>query len=71
MSFGGCFDYQRVKEEIDCGMASREENCRCGGEGEWGGWILSDYDTWHHCPLHYNGQEHPEVAMERMENPNE
>lgn len=29
-----------------------EHNC--------GGWILSDFDTWHKCSLHYKDQPHPE-----------
>ena len=37
---------------------------KCDGEGytqaPCGGWILSDFDTFHHCPMHYNGQQHPE-----------
>lgn len=31
--------------------------CPCGG----GGWVLSDWDTWHTCPVHHNGQQHPEA----------
>lgn len=34
------------------------EDCRCHG----GGWILSEVDTWHHCPDHYTGQAHPDDA---------
>jgi len=30
--------------------------CRCRGNG----WALSEVDTWHRCPVHYNGQPHPE-----------
>lgn len=33
-----------------------EDQCRCNG----GGWILSDVDTWHHCPDHFKGQAHPD-----------
>ena len=25
-----------------------------------GGWQLTAFDSWHTCPLHYKGQEHPE-----------
>ena len=36
----------------------------CSGQGytqePCGGWILSDFDTWHHCPLHHTNQSHPE-----------
>lgn len=31
------------------------DTCRCSG-----GWLLSDYDTFHKCPTHYEGQPHPE-----------
>lgn len=32
-------------------------HCLCGGSG----WALSDVDTWHQCPFHYQGnQPHPE-----------
>jgi hypothetical protein len=34
------------------------KHCACRG----GGWMLSDYDTWHKCPIHYDGQRHPEQA---------
>ena len=37
--------------------------CRCHG----GGWMLSDFDSWHMCPAHYEGQEHPETACQRMQ----
>lgn len=32
------------------------EKCPCQG----GGWILSEFDTWHQCPDHYKGHRHPE-----------
>ena len=32
------------------------DHCRCHG----GGWALSEVDTWHKCPIHYDGQRHPE-----------
>ncbi len=32
------------------------ERCGCRGSG----WWLSDLDTFHKCPCHYNGQRHPE-----------
>ena len=36
---------------------SREdrEECPCSGHG----WIMSDFDTWHECPVHFQGQRHP------------
>ena len=33
------------------------ENCGCRGYG----WLLSDFDTWYECPVHYKGQVHPEA----------
>ena len=30
--------------------------CPCRGQG----WFLSDWDTWHACPLHGKGVPHPE-----------
>ena len=30
--------------------------CPCNGSG----WFLSDYDTWHECGTHFQGQPHPE-----------
>ena len=33
------------------------EECPCGGRG----YVLSDFDTWHECPVHHvEGQHHPE-----------
>jgi hypothetical protein len=32
------------------------KECACYGRG----WIGSDFDTWHQCPIHYEGQRHPE-----------
>lgn len=39
--------------------------CGCGGRG----WALSQVDTWHHCPTHYNGQRHPEDDHDECETP--
>ena len=33
------------------------EYCICRG----GGWALSDRDVWYKCPIHYEGQVHPEM----------
>ena len=35
---------------------------RCGCRG--GGWIVTDYDTRHECPLHYRDQPNPEFEYE-------
>jgi hypothetical protein len=45
-----CREYARNVSHDD------PDKCRCRG----GGWILSDWDTWHQCPEHFNGQRHPE-----------
>ncbi len=39
-----------------------EEHCPCHGYG----WNLSELDTWHQCPVHYNGQPHPDEDELRM-----
>jgi hypothetical protein len=44
---------------IEAGWSSTEdpETCACHG----GGWILSQLDSWHACPVHHvKGQRHPE-----------
>ena len=47
--------------------AEENENiCPCQGRG----WYLSDLDTWHMCPYHFNGQYHPEMGEEWPENSN-
>lgn len=33
-----------------------EGRCPCHG----GGWVCSEVDTWHQCPIHYTSQPHPE-----------
>lgn len=39
-----------------CWATSNASDCPCHGHG----WALSDVDTWHQCPVHFNGQRHPE-----------
>lgn len=34
-----------------------ETACPCRGNG----WALSDVDTWHECPIHFEGQLHPDA----------
>jgi len=36
----------------------QEDAAACGCRGT--GWYSSPLDTFHRCPLHYNGQRHPE-----------
>ena len=41
---------------VDC------DECENGQvQGPCGGWILSDFDTIHKCPQHFNGQPEPEL----------
>lgn len=58
---------QRECAAIECGWASYpdKKDCACRGYG----WILSDWDTWHRCPIHYRGQEDPyaQEVRERAE----
>lgn len=42
------------------GHWATEKGCLCRGSG----WALSDLDTWHECPLHYEGQPHPDADAE-------
>jgi hypothetical protein len=35
-------------------------SCPCRGRG----WFLSDYDTYHRCPIHGNGVPHPQDECE-------
>jgi len=39
--------------------------CPCGG----GGWLLSDFDTFHRCGLHGVGVPHPESEEEGSQDP--
>jgi hypothetical protein len=32
-----------------------KDECPCRG-----GWFVSDLDTYHKCPYHFDGQPHPE-----------
>jgi len=37
--------------------------CRCKGSG----WVLSEVDTFHECPVHYDGQPNNESSEEECE----
>lgn len=43
--------------ELDSGRWANMNPSQCECRG---GWLLSDYDTWHRCPLHGKGVPHPE-----------
>lgn len=53
---------QRECGAIAGGWFSEEDPKDCGCRGC--GWILSDWDVWVRCPLHYKGGPDPETAME-------
>lgn len=38
------------------GWDSNPDLCKCNG----GGWVLSNLDQWHRCPIHGAGLPHPE-----------
>jgi len=40
------------------------DRCPCRGRG----WALSEVDTWHTCPIHYNGQPGPDDDYPDVEN---
>lgn len=35
------------------------KECQCRN-----GWILSPFDSWHECPVHYANQSHPEAYQD-------
>ncbi|UCC74025.1 MAG: hypothetical protein JSV86_05560 [Gemmatimonadota bacterium] len=39
-------------------VSSDKDRCSCRGSG----WCNTDMDSWHQCPNHYEGQQHPEYA---------
>ena len=48
--------------ELESGMWASvlPSDCPCRGQG----WLLSDLDTWHRCPVHGRGVPHPEDERE-------
>jgi len=53
-------ELQAYYDEFRRGLwaTSDPEECRCYGRG----WALSEVDTWHRCPVHFEGQLHPEES---------
>ena len=47
---------EALREWAHNAVEENPERCPCKG----GGWMLSDYDTFHSCWLHNTGQAHPE-----------
>lgn len=49
-------ELQQYYDACKAGMFEREgDDCPCRN-----GWFLSEVDTWHKCPGHYDGQPDPE-----------
>lgn len=51
-------DYENAKEyfaRYGCSNWGEDQ-----GNPSCSGWLLSDFDTWHKCSLHYKGQPHPD-----------
>lgn len=42
-----------------------EFQCPCGGQG----WAQVDNDSWKECPIHYEGQLHPETRVLLFDEP--
>lgn len=53
MSLQAQYDCRKRNFSQDCHQDPDECLCRSG-------WILSPFDTWHKCPVHFDGQRHPE-----------
>lgn len=49
--------YSHPVNELDSGRWANRNPARCECRN---GWLLSDWDTWHQCPLHGKGVPHPE-----------
>ncbi len=48
---------ERTYRELESGVWAQANPAKCPCRA---GWLLSDYDTWHRCPLHGEGVPHPE-----------
>lgn len=49
--------YTHPAQELDGGRWAEHNPSKCPCRG---GWLLSDWDSWHRCPLHGKGLPHPE-----------
>lgn len=52
---------ERIYRELESGVWAQANPAKCPCRG---GWLLSDYDTWHRCPLHGKGVPHPDDEEE-------
>ena len=50
----------QITSEIILSGNENPKKCKCRG----GGWVLSNYDTWETCGIHFNDQNHPEDREE-------
>lgn len=50
--------YEDYYRDFCAALWRDEDPARCGCRGR--GWVLSDLDTWHQCPIHGKGARHPE-----------
>ena len=49
--------YEHMMRELNSGAWADVDPARCPCRN---GWLLSDLDTWHRCPVHGQGVPHPE-----------
>lgn len=55
-------EYEQYYEACERGMFSDPDKQYCGCKGA--GWFLSQVDTWHKCPEHYDGSPDPESQQD-------
>ena len=48
---------QQYYQQFSTGHWADEDPSKCECRGS--GWALSDVDTWHRCPVHYQGHDPP------------
>ena len=58
-------DYYDTVTELYSHCDPDPDRCACGG----GGWLLSDYDTWHPCSFAGHAGPHPEDWEQEQEEP--
>jgi hypothetical protein len=55
-------ELEQYYEAVCTGYWADEDPAHCGCKGR--GWMLSELDTWHQCPVHGAGARHPEDAFD-------
>lgn len=48
---------QEIARDLESGLWAETNPFRCPCKGR--GWFLSDFDSYHRCPIHGNGVPHP------------